>query len=234
VIESSRGLAEVFVDLRKAAAARGASHIHFSDYDDGGKPSEAAQFYACPSAGIVAAPSPAGAAASRARFAAAIVIEYVPAGFVHTNAGGVRQDLGTLETYGFSASLDRLISSYMTIGVAPGVILGLHGDGVRASATQLDMRLRARVGWFSSDGPSIHAYGTVGASLLFLPGDAEATGAVFGAGIGASYPAGSSGFLTFEAGYQYGMQTLSPDGAGSDPDASTRLFLLGVGLGRYF
>jgi hypothetical protein len=234
VLDGSRGLAEIFFDLRKVAAARGASHIHFSDFDDGGKPSEAAQFYACPSVGIAASPSPAEAGASRAppRASIGLVVEYLPAGSLHTNVSGIPQAADATATYGVSGSLDYFISPYLSIGAVPGVIADLHGEGATTSATELDLQLRARAGWFAKDGLSVSAYGTAGASWIFFPFDVTSSGTVFGGGIAASYAVGHAGFITLEAGHQVGMQTVRR--AGVDADASTRFFRLGLGFGSYF
>jgi hypothetical protein len=234
VLEGSRGLAEVFIDLRRAAAARGASHMYFSDYDDGGKRGEAAQFYACPSVGIVASLSPAEAGAHRAQPRASItlVVEYLPAGSLHTNVRGIPQAADTTATYGVSGSLDYFISPYLSIGAVPGVIADLHGDDATTSATELDLQFRARAGWFANEGLSVNAYGSAGESWIFFPFDVTSAGTVFGGGIAASYPVAHAGFLTIEAGYQAGMQTVLT--AGVDTDASTRFFRLGLGFGSYF
>src|SRR4051812_40694884 len=110
-----------------------------------------------------------GGLAAPAR-AVAIQFDLVPAGSLSLGStfGGETVNVDTATTYGISGSFDRFVTRFLAVGFAPGVIFG-QGEDAMDSATQLDMRARVRLGWLAGDGLAVAAYGTAGASWIFLP-----------------------------------------------------------------
>src|SRR5882724_1222326 len=140
-IAGARGRAQIHAELRKAAADRGASHMRFSDYQDGSTQSEVARFYGCRDPRVDGEPKPAeGGSRSRLpRGALTIFADLLPEPSLSTNVTGTSQQMSGVTAYGLSANLDYFPSPYMSIGLAPRFAMGLHGEGAMSSATQLDL-----------------------------------------------------------------------------------------------
>jgi hypothetical protein len=224
-VEGRQGRARLRIELRKAAVDRGASHLHFSGFQDGSSQRETAQFYDC-TAPRIAVAKLAGPSLASPKGAIAIQLDLVPVGSLSPGGGSMNVDTAT--TYGVSASLDYFARPFVAIGFAPGLIVG-QGEHAMSSATQFDLRGRIRIGNLASDGLAMAAYGTVGYSLLILP-RSTSSGATLGFGVAANYAISGSGFLTIDAGYQLGV----PSALGNaDFDASSNFFHLGIGIGIY-
>lgn len=111
------------------------------------------------------------------------------------------------------------------------MVLGLKGEGMD-SATQFDLRARARLGTLVSDGSGAHVYASAGASWIVVPGDAPTSiGAIVGFGAAVGHPVDRSVFITFELGYQFGFQNATLDELNRDIELSSRLFHIGLGIG---
>jgi hypothetical protein len=138
----------------------------------------------------------------------------------------------TAAAYGVSGSFEYLVTPYIALGANPGVVLGLKADGDKVSATEFDLRLRARLGKLSDDGFGAHAYASLGTSWIVMPGDTPTSfGAVAGFGLAVTHPVERTAFITVEVGYQLGFQNVTVNNA--DIETSSRLFHIGLGIGSY-
>ena len=231
-IAGARGRAQIRAELRKAAADRGASHLRFSDYQDGSTQSEVARLYGCRDLGIAGEPKSAGGG-SRSRLprgALAIFADLLPKPSFSTNVTGTPQLFDGVTAYGLSANFDYFPSPYLSIGLAPRHTFGLQGEGAMSSATQLDLLGRISIGTRAGDGASIRAYGTLGPSWISLLGFTS-SGVAYGLGGVVSLPVGEFSFFSVDIGYQFGGQTVS-NGA-QDIGAATNLFHVGIGVGSF-
>jgi hypothetical protein len=161
-------------------------------------------------------------------------LELLPVGIFHAEGSGpsdpVEADIAT--AYGLSGSLEYIVAPDAALGVNPGVVLGLKPDGATTSATEIDLRARLRLGRLSNDGFGAHAYVSAGASWISFPGNAPTSfGAIIGVGIAVSHPVEHAAFITVEVGYQLGFQSATV--RDEDVEASSRLFHIALGIGRY-
>jgi hypothetical protein len=150
---------------------------------------------------------------------------------LNTDITGVSQDIDAETTFGISGSLDYFVSPSLAIGANPGLIFGLKGKGAMSSATQLDLRARARFGNLGSDGFAIHGYVTVGSSSIYLPLEVTSSGGTLGFGLAASSPLNDSNFITFDVGYQIGAQSVAV--GDTDVEVSSNLLHVGIGVGSF-
>ena len=247
-----RGRDAIRSELRTAAIARGASHIRYLDYVRGPKQREAAQLYYCeispaslqqppPPPPPQQQPSPTASQDSIATAAprsypygaAAIQLELVPVGAMTVGAKDHGSKIDAEQTWGGSASLEYFPAPYVAIGAEPGIVFGVKGTGAPSSSTQLDMRLRARIGnLVTKHSFALQGYVTAGVSWVFPMGSGDTgQGMIAGLGVAVTIPLRGAQFIALGVGYQYGWQTVTVEGA--DGDLATRFLHLGVGLGTY-
>ncbi len=222
-IAGARGRAQIRAELRKAAADHGASHMRFSDYQDGSTQSEVARLYGCRDLG--------GSRSRLPRGALVIFADLLPKPSLSTNVTGTSQQFNGVTAYGLSANFDYFLSPHMSIGLAPRYTFGLQGEGATSSATQLDLLGRISFGTRAGDGASVRAYGTVGPSWILIPPGFTSSGVAYGLGGVVSLPVGEFSFFSVDIGYQFGGQTVS-NGA-QDIDAATNFFHVGIGVGSF-
>ena len=201
-------------------------------------PTRVASEAAAPVAGAETAVTAAGANSAIAVSSAPVIaalsghLELVPVGSLHTKADMKSLEADVSTAFGVSANLEAILPPYIAIGVNPGVVLGLKSGAVMASATQLDLRARMRVGHVAPEGFGEYGYVSAGGSWIFEPNDGETSrGVSFGVGAGVTRRVDRLSFVTFELGFQAGFQNATV--RDTDVELSSRLFHVGVGFGRY-
>jgi hypothetical protein len=159
-------------------------------------------------------------------------LELVPVGTLHTNENMQPLEADISTAFGVSANVEAILPPYIAIGVNPGVVLGLKSGAAMASATQLDLRARMRVGHVAPEGFGEYGYVTAGGSWILEPNDGETSaGFSFGVGAGVTRRVDRLSFVTFEIGFQAGFQNATV--RDTDVELSSRLFHVGIGFGRY-
>ena len=239
------GRAHLRVDLRKIGRARGASHVLYSDYRAGAIQREHGQFFDCSGDFVTAPPAPAVAAVVAEpppRGAVGLQVELLPAGSLDFPDSGQSSNATHTEAataFGVTGVVEWFASEGIALGFVPRAVFGIKPDGAGGeSATQLDVRGRLRFGQLDRDGLALSGNITLGAAFLYLPDDFGSTsGALFGFGVGVTYPLRGRGFFSFDVGYQLSDQgTATPSGPfvpGTEVGLSTKLLHVGIGFGSY-
>lgn len=231
-IPDDRGHAQIRLQLRKAAAERGASHILFFDHQGSSAQREIARFYSCAETGSVgeltSTEGDSSPASPRASYG--VLFELVPAGLLDANINGKSMKL-TTTAYGIGLNLDYFVWPNLAIGAAPRFAYAPQegGQGI-PSASEFDLLARVSVGASPGDGLLVRAYGTVGGSWIFVS-DVTPSGVAYGVGVMASY-AFHSNYFSLDIGYQFGEQTVSIQS--NDVAASSNFLHIGIGGGAYF
>jgi len=136
------------------------------------------------------------------------------------------------QTWGGSASVEYFPAPNLAIGAEPGIVFGLKPTGAPSSNTQLDMRLRIRVGNLVTNHTfALQGYATAGVSWVFPMNGDTAQGMIAGLGIAVTIPLRGTQFVGLDVGYQHGWQGVTVGGV--DGDLSTRFLHFGVGLGTF-
>jgi hypothetical protein len=241
-LEGLAGRAHVRVELRRIGRARGASHVLYADYRGGETQRERGRFFDC-SGDFVAGPPAATAPGAppvapvapepRPVGTLGLQVEALPAGTLVFPANPEDQHIDAATATGLTGAIEWFASEGIALGLAPRVIFGLKPDRVVGdSTTELDVRGRLRFGQLDRDGLMFSGNITIGGSFLFLPADlGTASGALFGVGVGVTYPVKGRGFFNFEIGYQLSDQGLKVNDV--DVGFSTQLLHIGVGFGSY-
>jgi hypothetical protein len=174
-----------------------------------------------PAAAIAAAPSRANSATAQ--------IDILPSG---TLTLGDR-DVDTDSAYGIGFTVDRDVVPGISIGIAPRLILGVTGEGGTDSATQYDLRLRARAHTAFDTATRGYAFIAPGWSIIDIPDtDETSTGLVVALGVGVTRDVSPTMFVGGELGYQLGKQEVNI--GGEDVEVSTSFLHVGVILGTYY
>lgn len=189
-------------------------------------------------AALVAAPGAAWAqdpatAESEPRIWIGPQLDLLPLGNLHAEAGDTTVDVDTATTVGFGGALDVRVTPYVSLGIAPRLIIGVKGDDDDESRNQLDLRARVTVGSEVAPRVRVHGIGTIGYSMILdaieiADETKSASGLIAGFGAGMGYRLQPNLQLTGEITYQLGWQGTSFEGV--DIEISDRFLTLGVGL----
>jgi len=241
-LEGIRGRGRIRIELRSTARTRGASHVLYSDYHSGNVQTERGRFFDCSGEAPLPGSAPIGSATGGAAAPAgppaprmgsiSVQLDLLPTGSLGTKVNGQSMSVDTEMAFGLTGGLEYYPTPSISLGLAPGLVFGLKGDGASSSATQLDLRGRLRFGQLARDAFAVNGYVTIGGSWIYLPDDGgTSSGGTFGLGVGASYPVSRDAFLMFDVGYQIGGQSVTV--AGTDFELSSNLLHFGIGFGSY-
>jgi opacity protein-like surface antigen len=186
------------------------------------------------------ASAPAAGAASKMR--AQAQIEMLPIGSGKASIGGDSTTTDAELAYGISAAFDYAVTPFLSIGVAPRLILNVApdvDDGGDGDADK-EVDLRARILAHFPVAPKLEAYAYVSPGYsIVLPADSDAdssTGFGIGGAAGVTYDVSPSLFVNGELGYQRAFTStevmLGADKIDVDLDLS--YFHVGVGAGTRF
>jgi outer membrane protein W len=172
-------------------------------------------------------------------------VEVAPTGSADSKLDGVASDGGADDAavaYGISGGFDYALHKYLSVGVAPRLLLNVKadqaGDNVKAGK-EIDLRVRL-VGHVPIS-PGLEAYAalTPGYSILLSGTDGmdSFTGFALGGAIGVSYDVSPRMFISGEVGYQRAFTSVdidvgTPDKLEADLDLS--YLHVGVGAGTRF
>jgi len=231
----ARGQIDMREALKTTGRIRGASHIRYSGHvtliDDGAQ-REHAHFYDCTTPPAPPATDPADDASASVMAALSGQLELVPVGTLHSKVDMQSIEADAATAFGVSANVEAILPPYFAIGINPGLVLGLKSGGAMASATQLDLRARMRLGHVAAEGFGEYGYVTAGGSWILTPNDGDTSaGFSLGVGAGVTRRVDRLSFVTFELGFQAGFQNMTVHD--TSIELSSRLFHIGLGFGRY-
>lgn len=165
-------------------------------------------------------------------------VEMLPVGDVEIGVDDQSQSYDAELAYGISAAFDYAVTPYLSVGVAPRLVLNVRPDGSEFedddAGKQLD--LRARVLAHLPVAPKLEVFGslTPGYSIaMFDDGEIDdPKGFSIGGALGATYDVNPAMYLTGEVGYTKAFTSADIMVApGQSFDADLDLSYLHVGLG---
>jgi len=134
--------------------------------------------------------------------------------------------------------IDYRIGRYVTIGIAPRVLVGAEVDGSTGTGFQFDLRGRVTAG--DEVAPRVHLHGIAQAGYSFLEHSFDydngmgsslhvsSNGFIFGFGAGVAYTYSSRMLITGEISHQWGRQHATVQGV--DYEASANDWTLAGGI----
>lgn len=183
--------------------------------------------------------TPVAAPASKMR--AQAQIEMLPLGEGKVSAGGDSSTSDAEVAYGISAAFDYAVTPFLSIGVAPRMILNVTSeDSDEDSDSDTEVDLRARILAHYPIAPKLEAYAYVAPGFsIVLPAASEAdnaTGFGIGGAAGVTYDVSPALFLNGELGYQKAFTSTEVmlGAAKVDVDLDLSYFHVGVGAGTRF
>lgn len=167
-------------------------------------------------------------------------LDLQPSGSMTVAAGGQEVEVDTNSPIGLGAIIDLRISQYVTIGLAPRLLMNVRPKGsISNGGREIDLRSRIRVGNFVAPRWHLHGIGTLGYSWLThlfavfdQNGDIDhyitSKGLIFGLGGGVAYTIRPNLMFLGELTYQLGFH--KAEEMGQTVDANTDFLTLGFGI----
>lgn len=159
-------------------------------------------------------------------------LEMLPMGSLEVPLGdGASVSADTAVAYGVSATFDYAVTPFLSVGVAPRLILNIKGedtDGDSDAFKELDLRARVLAHFPVAKG--VEVFGSVSPGYSIIMGDSDfddPKGFALAGAVGATYDVSPKAYLSAEVGYQRAFASVSEGGMSSDFDLS----FLHVGLG---
>jgi opacity protein-like surface antigen len=176
-----------------------------------------------------------GDAAPR-KLSAAAQVELLPMGTGKTTFEGESMSHDTATAYGITAMFDYAINPYLSVGVAPRLVLNVKAsDAVAGQDAGKEVDLRARItGHFPvRPGLDVHAALMPGYTIVMVPEKDmdNPTGFAVAGALGATYDVTPGLFVGAEVGYQRAFTSQKQTIAGQTFSSDTDLSYLHVGLG---
>jgi len=182
----------------------------------------AAPAAAAPPADTVGIPAVVSTAAPAPRRWFELGLSFLPMGRgTFTTPGGALDLSGDARlAYGVGLSGTFPVIAGFRVGLAPQAIYGVNykenpaGQGIAlpAASTEYDILARLEYEFPMVDGITLHGDFLPGYSLILNPGRGTAAGVVLAFSGGVSMDMSDRFFLNLEAGYQYGLQSLTIEG----------------------
>jgi opacity protein-like surface antigen len=149
----------------------------------------------------------AGRSAPASGMRAAAQVEMLPLGSGKTTSDGSSMSRDTATAYGVTAMFDYAINPYLSVGVAPRLLLNVKSSDASAGETankELDLRARITGRLPIQPGLELYAALTPGYAIVMSGQDGvnSATGFSLGGAVGATYDLTRSMFVGAEVGYQ--------------------------------
>jgi len=178
-------------------------------------------------------------AAATSKISAQAQFELLPAGSAAMSAGGVSVSTDTAVAYGVTAMLDYAVTPYLSIGIAPRLVLNVKSDssdgmnGAVSAGKEID--LRARVVGHVPVAPRVEAYASLAPGYAFLTGGDDGTnnpsGFAIAGAVGMTYDLTPRMFVGAEIGYQRAFTTTEVSVLGQKMDVDLDLSYMHIGFG---
>lgn len=174
--------------------------------------------------------------ATSSRMRAQAQFELLPLGSGDQTLAGASMSRDTALAYGISAGFDYAVLPYLSIGVAPRLVLNVKpkeaADGTDADK---EVDLRARIVGHFPVAPKLEIFGAVSPGYTFVLSSTEGVDAAKGFAIagsaGVTYDVSPSVFLGAEVGYQRAFTSTSITLGGQSMSTDLDLSYMHVGLG---
>jgi len=163
-------------------------------------------------------------------------VEMLPVGSGKVTVGGDSTSNDTAVAYGITGMFDYAVTPYLSVGVAPRVVLNSKSKDAPASEdASKEIDLRARIMGHVPVWQRLEVYASVmpGYTIVTSTQDGQdsATGFAIGGAAGASYDVSPTVFVAAEVGYQRAFTSATLTAAGQMVSADLDLSYMHVGLG---
>ncbi len=150
-----------------------------------------------------------------------------PLGTVKAEALGmsVSNDAGT--AFELGGRVEYQVAPFLSIGIAPAILLGVKAKDATDSASQLDLPLRVAIGGEVAPRIRLYGFAAPGYTILFPPSDANGntthpSGFMIGFGGGAAFRLAPKFTLAGELGYQFRFLSDTEQVLGQSVDVSAQ------------
>ena len=181
------------------------------------------------------------ASAAAPRMRAQAQVELLPLGTGKQTLGDASMSRDAAVAYGISAGFDYAITPYLSIGVAPRLLLNVKPSDQDGGTSDKELDLRARVLGHVAVAPKLEIYGAVMPGYAFvLPGDDNvdtAKGFAIAGAAGLTYDVSPTLFLGAELGYQRAFTStdiMTTTGQKVSSDLDLSYMHIGIGAGTRF
>ena len=181
------------------------------------------------------------ASAAAPRMRAQAQVELLPLGSGKQTLGDLSMSNDTALAYGISAAFDYAITPYLSVGVAPRLVLNIKPDDQEGGTTDKEIDLRARVVGHVPVAPGLEIYGSLSPGYAFVLTDQDGINTPKGFAIagaaGVTYDLSSKLFLGAEVGYQRAFisaDLMTAPGQTVSTDLELSYMHIGIGAGTRF
>jgi len=179
------------------------------------------------------------ATAEAPKMTVAAHVEVLPVGSAKLSTQGISDSQDTAVAYGISGSFDYALTRYLSIGVAPRLVLNIKPNQDNPGTTdtkageELDLRAQIRGHVPVSPGLELYASITPGYSILMSPvdGEKDPRGFAIAGAVGATYDVSPKLFVSGEVGYQRVFTTTDVTNGNQTASVDMDLSYMHVGLG---
>jgi opacity protein-like surface antigen len=181
------------------------------------------------------------ASAAAPKMRAQAQFELLPLGTGKQSIGGQSMSQDAALAYGISAAFDYAVTPYLSVGLAPRLVLNIKPSDQEGGTTDKEIDLRARVLGHVAVAPGLEIYGAVSPGYAFvLPGTDgvdTAKGFAIAGAAGLTYDVSPALFLGAEVGYQRAFTSadiMTAPGQKVSTDLDLSYMHIGIGAGTRF
>jgi opacity protein-like surface antigen len=166
--------------------------------------------------------------------------ELLPLGSAKETTAGISVSGDTAVAYGISGAFDYAVMPYLSIGVAPRLVLNVKGKDNETGNSSNEIDLRARIRAHVPVMPGVELFASLypGYTIVTSPMDGidSATGFAIGGAVGATYDISPKLFVGGEVGYQRAFTSvkMSSQGQSVSDDVDVSYMHIGLGAGTRF
>jgi hypothetical protein len=176
------------------------------------------------------------ASAAAPKMRAQAQVEILPLGSAEASIGDASTEGDTDLAYGISATFDYAVTPFLSIGVAPRLVLNVIPEDAEEgddADKQLDLRARIRGHYAVSRGLELHASLMPGYTIVLAGEDGveSAKGFAVGGSVGVTYDVSPKMFVGGEVGYQHAFTSADLMVGAVPIAADLDLSYLHIGLG---
>jgi len=187
------------------------------------------------SAAFAQEPGAAAGDAAVPKLSVAAQVEMLPTGSGKTTVNGASMSQDTAVAYGVTAMFDYAINPYLSVGVAPRLVLNVKpSDAAAGVDANRELDLRARIAGHLPVRPGLDVYAAAmpGYSIVMSSQDGvnSATGFALAGALGATYNVTPNMFVGAEVGYQRAFTSQDQTVLGQKVSADLDLSYMHVGI----
>jgi len=163
-------------------------------------------------------------------------VEVLPVGSASHSEGGMTMSADAAVAYGITGAFDYAVMPYLSVGVAPRLVLNVNGKGDTASdksSQQIDLRARLLAHFPVAKDVEVYASVMPGYTIVTSPTDgfSNATGFAIGGAAGVTFNVSPKLFVNGEIGYQRAFTSFDAKIANQTFNEDTDVSYMHVGLG---